>query len=142
MFLLVPAYPGCPGQTAIKGCCCCYRYYITRSTNNCKIKAFTTTHAFSVLMLLVGWQEGHPACRNLERGTDLHMAQLMLLPLTVSCSNKIEIGFTFLVPAYPGSPGQMAVIRVCVTATTPSKGDSADNTVQENSSIFSQIRMR
>ena len=31
----------------------------------------------------------------LERGADLHMAQLMPLPLTVSCSNKIQIGFTF-----------------------------------------------
>ena len=48
----------------------------------------------------------------LERGADLHMVQLMLLPLTVSClSNLIQIGFTFLVP---GSPGQRAVNRVCV----------------------------
>ena len=45
----------------------------------------------------------------LERGADLHMAQLMPLPLTVSCSSKIQIGFTFLVPAHPGSPGQRAV---------------------------------
>jgi len=37
------------------------------------------------------------------------MAQLMPLPLTVSCSNKIQIGFTFLVPAYPGCPGKEAV---------------------------------
>ena len=37
----------------------------------------------------------------LERGAVLHMAQLMPLPLTVSCSSKIQIGFTFLVPAYP-----------------------------------------
>jgi len=50
----------------------------------------------------------------LERGADLHMAQLMPLPLTVSCSNKIQIGFTFLVPAHPGSPGKRAVKRVCV----------------------------
>ena len=34
----------------------------------------------------------------LERGADLRMAQLMPLPLTVSCSSKIQIGFTFLVP--------------------------------------------
>ena len=40
----------------------------------------------------------------LERGADLHMAQLM--PLTVSCFSKIQIGFTFLVPAHPGSPGK------------------------------------
>jgi len=44
----------------------------------------------------------------------LHMAQLMPLPLTVSCSSKIQIGFTFLVPAYLGSPGKRAVKRVCV----------------------------
>ena len=45
----------------------------------------------------------------LERGADLHMTQLMPLPLTVSCSSKIQIGFTFLVLAYPGSPGKEAV---------------------------------
>ena len=50
----------------------------------------------------------------LERGADLHMAQLMPLPLTVSCFSKIQIGFTFLVPAPLGNPGQRAVKRVCV----------------------------
>jgi len=52
----------------------------------------------------------------LERGADLHMVQLMPLPLplTVSCFSKIQIGFTFLVPAHLGSPGQNAVKRVCV----------------------------
>ena len=55
----------------------------------------------------------------LEQGADLHMAQLMPLPLTVSCFSKIQIGFTFLVPAHPGSPGQGCVcvcvyVRVCV----------------------------
>jgi len=39
----------------------------------------------------------------LERGADLHRAQLMSLPLTVSCFSKIQIGFTFLVPADVGS---------------------------------------
>jgi len=69
--------------------------------------------AFSALTLLVGRQEGHPACKKtewwgtgvvicLERGADLHVAQLMPLPFTVSCSSKIQIGFTFLVPAHPG----------------------------------------
>ena len=42
----------------------------------------------------------------LERGADLHMAQLMPLPLTVCCFSKIQIGFTFLVPAHLGSPGK------------------------------------
>ena len=51
----------------------------------------------------------------LERSADLHMTQLMPLPLTVSCFSKIQISITFLVPAHPGSPGQRAVIkRVCV----------------------------
>ena len=50
----------------------------------------------------------------LELGADLHMAQLMPLPLTVSCFSKIRIGFTFLVPAHPGSPGKRALKRVCV----------------------------
>jgi len=50
----------------------------------------------------------------LERGVDLHMAQLMPLPLTVSCFSKIQIGFTFLVPTHPSSPGKRAVKWVCV----------------------------
>ena len=52
----------------------------------------------------------------LERGADLHMAQLMPLPLTVSCFSEIQIGFNFLVLAHPDSPGQRAVkrARVCV----------------------------
>jgi len=50
----------------------------------------------------------------LERGADLHMAQLMPLPLTVSCFSKIQIGCTFMVPAHLGSPGQRPVKCVCV----------------------------
>ena len=50
----------------------------------------------------------------LERGADLHMAQLMPLPLTVSCFSKIQIDFTLLVPADARSPGKMAVKWVCV----------------------------
>jgi len=74
--------------------------------------------AFSALTLLVGRQEGLPACKKtelwgaggvvicLERGAVLHMAQLIPLPLTVTCFSKIHIGFTFLVPAHLGSPGK------------------------------------
>ena len=61
------------------------------------------------------WGAGVVIC--LERGADLHMAQLMPTPLTVSCFSKIQIGFTFLVPAHPGSPGKRAVKRVCVCVT-------------------------
>ena len=50
----------------------------------------------------------------LEQCADLHMAQRIPLPLIVSCFGKIQIGFTFLVLADPGSPGQRAVKRVCV----------------------------
>jgi len=45
----------------------------------------------------------------------LHMAQLIPLLLTVSCFSKIQIGFTFLVPAHPGSPGKGTVKRMCVS---------------------------
>ena len=50
----------------------------------------------------------------LELGADLHTAQLIPLPLTVSCFSKNQIGLAFLVPAHLGSPGQRAVKRVCV----------------------------
>jgi len=81
--------------------------------------------AFSALTLLVGRQEGHPACKKLEwwdtgmvicleRDADLHMAQRIPLPLTVSCFSKIQIGFPFLVPAHPGSPGKRVIKWVCV----------------------------
>ena len=52
----------------------------------------------------------------LKQGADLYTAQLMPLPLTVSCFSKIQIGFTFLVLAHPGSPGKSAVKQVCVPA--------------------------
>ena len=54
----------------------------------------------------------------LERGADLHTAQLMPVSLAVSSFNKIQIGFTFLVPAHPGSPGKRTVKRVCVCMGT------------------------
>jgi len=83
---------------------------------------------FSALILLVGRQEGHPACKKtnwwgagvvlcLEQGADLHTAQLMPLPLTASRFSKIQIGSTFLVPAHPGSPGKRAIKRGVAAAT-------------------------
>jgi len=82
--------------------------------------------AFNALTLLVEWQEGHLACKKtewlgagmvicLELGVDLHIAQVTPLPLTVSCFREIQVGFTFLVPAHPGSPGQRAIKRMCVS---------------------------
>ena len=79
----------------------------------------------SALTLLVGRQEGRPACKKtewwgagmvfcVERGADLHMAQLMPLPLTVSCFSKIQIGFTFLVLAHPVVPDKGLFVCVCL----------------------------
>ena len=65
----------------------------------------------------------------LEQGADLHMAQLMPLPLTVSCSSKIQIGFTFLVPADLGTPGKRAVKRVCVNGCVCSSTTTAICTI-------------
>ena len=103
------------------------RFYIPLNTKYVILQTFLPAckHAFSALTLLVGRQEGHPACKKtewwgtgmvicLERGADMHMAQLMPLPLTVSCSSKIQIGLTFLIPADLGSHGQRAVKCVCV----------------------------
>jgi len=72
-----------------------------------------TAKAFSALTWLVGRQEGHPACKKTEwwgagvvicqeQGADLHTAQLMPLPLTVSCFSKIRIGFYLYGTGLPG----------------------------------------
>ena len=84
----------------------CVMYVFCRFHKLCIYISELLFSAFSVLTLLVGRQEGHPACKKqwwgagvvicLEQGADLHVAQLMLLPLTVSCFSKIQIGFTFL----------------------------------------------
>jgi len=73
----------------------------------------TNCCAISALTLLVGRQEGHPACKKtewwgagvvicLERGADSHMVQLIPLPLTVSCFSKIQIGFYLSGTGLPG----------------------------------------
>jgi len=59
------------------------------------------------------WGAGMVIC--LELVADLHIAQLMPLPLTVSCFSEIQIGLPFLVPTHLGSPGKRAVKRVCVS---------------------------
>ena len=69
-------------------------------------KDLVARNAFSALTLLVGWQEGHPACKKLEwwgtgmvicleRDADLHMSQLMPLPLTVFASVKSRLVLPF-----------------------------------------------
>jgi len=98
---------------------------VNKSLHNWLLYLAFSAFAFSALTLLVGQQEGHPACKKtewwgagvvicLEQVADLHMAQLMPLPLTVSCFSKIQIGSTFLVLAHLGSPGKRAIKRMCV----------------------------
>jgi len=82
--------------------------------------------AFNALTLLVGWQEGHPACKNLsgwgaglviylERGADMHVAQLMPLPLNVSCFSKIQIGFWYRLTRVVPEKGPLnGCLCVCV----------------------------
>ena len=91
-------------------------------------RCYFNVHSIADIMLWRCWLGGRKGIRSvkklewwgaglvicLEQGADLHMAPLMPLPLTVSCFSKIQIGFTFLVLAHPGSPGKRAVKRVCV----------------------------
>jgi len=94
-------------------------------THKIRILLNANLYSLSALMLLVEQQEEHPACKKLSGGVlacaDLHMAQLMPLPLTVSCFSKIQIGFTFLVPAHLVSPRQRAIKWVCVCYCKPLK---------------------
>ena len=99
------------------------------STVHCFFKKVFCCTAFSAFTLLVWQQEGHPDCKKLSGGVLAWLSVLsevqtciwpswlcvcVPLPLTVCCYSKIQIGFTFLVPAHPGSPRQKAVKRVCV----------------------------
>jgi len=60
------------------------------------------TNDHSALTLLVGRQEGHLACKKLSggmlarlSGADLHIAQQMPLPLTISCFSKSRLVLPF-----------------------------------------------
>jgi len=89
--------------------------------NNNAIITKITIFAFSALMLLAGWQEGHPACKKLSGwGWNGYLsaarcrfaygpADATTTPLTVSCFSKSQIGFTFLALAHPGRPKQRAI---------------------------------
>jgi len=89
-----------------------------------------TILAFSALTLLVGWHEGHPICKKkqwgagvvicLDGSADLHMAQLMPLPLTVSCFSEIQIVLPFwyrLTWVVPEKGPLNGCVCVCVVYT-------------------------
>jgi len=76
-------------------------------------------------MLLVGWQEGHPACKKLNGGvvgcwhgclsgarSKLAYGPADATATHVSCFRKIQIGFSLLVPAHPGNPGKRPIERL------------------------------
>ena len=68
-------------------------------------------------MLLVGWQEGHPACKKLSGGVLAWLSvwsEVQTCICSSSCFSKIQIGFAFLGPAHLGSPGKRAVKWMCV----------------------------
>ena len=56
-----------------------------------------------------------------------YIAQLMAMPLTTTCFSKIQIGFTFLVPAHPGSPekgplnGYSHILKYLLRSGRPSR---------------------
>jgi len=77
---------------------------ITLRYTDRRIQCFDAVGTASGLSKTEWWGAGVLVC--LERGADLHMAQLMPLPLIVSCFSKLQIGFTVLVPAHPGKKGK------------------------------------
>ena len=88
-----------------------------------KIIHVIITQFFSALTLLIGRQEGHPACKRTWvvgcwygylPGARCRLAYGPADTTVSSCFSEVQIGFTFLVPAHPGSPGQRALKRVCV----------------------------
>ena len=105
-----------------------HQYHLTSINLNCLV----TECAFSALTLLVGRQEGHPAWKQSEwwyvgvvmcQGADLHMAHLMPLPLTISCSGKSRLvlpfwyRLTWIVPDKI-QEGRKMVVCVCVCGQT------------------------
>ena len=88
------------------------------------------------------WGTGMVIC--LERDADLHMAQLMPLPLTVSCFSKIQIGFTFLVLAHPGSPEKGSLNGgvcwgVVASVSAPTSRDARPPIIYGTSSISALV---
>ena len=116
-FLLVPAYPGCPGSKAVKRLLLVVVVMLPLVLPSVLWRCRLGGRKGIRPLKTEWWGAGVVIC--LELGADLHMAQLMPLPLTVSCFSKIQIGFTFLVLAHPGSPWKRAVKRVYVCVVLP-----------------------
>ena len=77
--------------------------------------------SFGALTLLVGWQEGHPACKNMGDGGGGHWLLVRMewrssgwslcLPLLIfPCTIKSRS--SLLAPAHPGAPGKRTVKRL------------------------------
>jgi len=91
--------------------------------------------ALSALTLLVGRQEGHPGCKKterwgagvvicLERAANLHVARRIPLPLTVSCSSKIQMVLPFwyrLTGVVPDKGPLNGCVCVCAGAPTAAR---------------------
>ena len=99
---------------SVPGCCCWY-VFIFVGLQCFGAVGWAAGRAYS-LSKTASWGAAVVVC--LDSGADLHMAQLMPLPLTVSCFTKIPIGFAFLVPAHLGSPGKRVCVLLAFSALT------------------------
>jgi len=104
----LPAYPGCPGQTAVKWLLLLLLLLLLLSG--------LVVCAFSAVTLLVG----HPACKKQSGGVLAWLSvwsevQTCIWPGGFHChSLSLASVKSRLVPAHPGGPGQRAIKRVCV----------------------------
>ena len=73
----------------------------------------------------ISMQDGQKSLALLLFFTFYEPSVLMPLPLTVTCFSKIQIGFTFLVPAHLGSPGkgQLNGCVLCVCYKSVKRND-------------------
>jgi len=104
---------------------------------NCLVFVFGTSSnsAFSALTLLVGWQEGHAACKKLSSGVLAWLSvwsevQSCIWPSWCHCHSLslASVKFRLVLPFWyrlswvvRTSPGQRAVKRVCVCSQLSSK---------------------
>ena len=115
----------------------CQKLHIIRMIIMMKTFNNSEFSAFSALTMLLGWQEGHPACKKLSGGVLAWLpvwgkVQICIWPSWCHCHSLSLApvnpdwlylpGFTFLLPAHPGSPGhspggcKKVVVVVCKTS--------------------------